>query len=64
MCIKLREMSLRYCITKGGMCLITLTVLAEVKVDLANFDVKFQTKLLCIRYKKIPIPAETSFKSF
>jgi hypothetical protein len=44
--------------------LLTLIVLGEVKVDLANFDVKFPISFLCIRLKEIPIPAEMSYESF
>ncbi len=44
---------------------LTLIVPGEVKVDLANFDIKFWTKFLCIGlYIKIPIPAPTSSESF
>jgi hypothetical protein len=32
--------------------MLTLILTGEVKVDLANFDVKFQTKFLHIGYKK------------
>jgi hypothetical protein len=47
------------------MYLLTLIVLREVKVDLANFDIKFWTKFVYIGLKlKIPIPAETSSESF
>ncbi len=45
--------------------LLTLIVPSEVKVDLANFDIKFWTKFVCIGFKtKIPIPAESSSESF
>jgi hypothetical protein len=41
--------------------ILTLIVLGKVKVN----DIKFQTKFLCTEFLKIlPIPAETSFKSF
>ncbi len=44
---------------------LTLIQPGKVKVDLANFDVKFQTKFLYIRFFFIwPIPPETSSKSF
>jgi hypothetical protein len=44
---------------------LTITVPKDVKVDLASFDVKFQTKFLSIRFQtKIPIPEEISSESF
>jgi hypothetical protein len=43
----------------------TLDVLGEVKVDLANFIVKFPHKILMyLIFNKISIPAEMSSKSF
>ncbi len=45
--------------------LLTLIQPGEVKIDLANFDVKFRTKFLYVRLFFIwPIPAETSCESF
>jgi hypothetical protein len=36
----------------GCLTLFTIIVLDEVKVDLANFDIKFLTKFLCSGFKK------------
>jgi ACR3 family arsenite efflux pump ArsB len=44
--------------------LLTLILPGMVKVDLANFDIKFQTKFLYIGFfQNLPIPAETACKS-
>jgi hypothetical protein len=44
---------------------LTLIQQGQVKVDLANFDIKFRTKFLYVGFfKNWPIPAETSCKSF
>jgi hypothetical protein len=47
------------------MCiLITLIERGEVKVDLADFDLKLQENFLSTSYFFLPIPAETSSGSF
>jgi hypothetical protein len=44
---------------------LTLIQPGEVKVDLANFDVKFRTKFFYVGFfLNWPIPAKTSYKSF
>jgi hypothetical protein len=44
---------------------LTLIVLGKVKLDLANFDVKFLTKILIYQnLKKIPVPAKKGFQIF
>jgi hypothetical protein len=44
---------------------LTLIGPGEVKVDLADFDLKLQENLLSnLIFLKIPIPAETSSESF
>ena len=44
---------------------LTLIGPGEVKVDLADFDLKFQENLLSnLFFFKLPIPAETSSESF
>jgi hypothetical protein len=56
-----------YCFYRRVMCFcqLTLIVLGEAKVKLADFDVKLHGKLIMyIIIKKITIPAETSCKSF
>jgi hypothetical protein len=46
------------------LCCLTLVVSGEVKVDLANFDVKIVTKFYIADFSKICITAEISYKSF
>jgi hypothetical protein len=43
---------------------LTLIGPSEVKVDLDDFNLKLYENLLSTFYIKIPIPAETSFKSY
>jgi hypothetical protein len=43
---------------------LTLIGEGEVKVDLANFDLKLQENLLSTLYFFGPIPAKTSSRSF
>jgi hypothetical protein len=51
--------------TQGTGQLLTLIGPGEVKVDLADFDIKLRENLLSnLIFKKIPIPAKTSSESF
>ncbi len=51
--------------TKWHFLVLTLFLPGKVKIDLANFDVKFRTKFLSIGFdKNLPIIAETCSKSF
>jgi hypothetical protein len=42
---------------------IYLIALGEVKVDLANFDVKLWKNVICTLFLKVPIPTELSCKT-
>jgi hypothetical protein len=43
---------------------LTLIGVGEVKVDLADFDLKLQENLLSTLYFFLPVPAKTSSRSF
>jgi hypothetical protein len=48
----------------GYLCALTLTEPGEVKVDLANFDLKLQENFISTSHFFLPIPEETSFGAF